>query len=154
VIDLWSAAIHRRFLCRAKLENGSRPERKAAMNRRTPKLSPAMKSSNHILVLFLLAGTLTAGCGHSGPERYEVSGSVSFAGEKVAEGAVAFVPIGDTKGPKVGGNIQQGQYHIERSGGPVAGRHRVEITCIRKTGRQIDAGGRKIEQMVNVLPAK
>ena len=95
-----------------------------------------------------------AGCGHSGPQRYEVSGSVSFAGEKVPEGAVAFVPIGDTKGPKVGGNIQQGQYHIDRSGGPVAGRHRVEITCIRKTGRQIDAGGRKIDQTVNVLPAK
>ena len=114
-----------------------------------------MKYSDHISVLLLLAGTLMVGCGHSGPQRYEVSGSVSFAGEKIPEGAIAFTPIGDTKGPRVGGNIQQGQYHIARNGGPVAGRHRVEITCIGKTGRKIDlGGGRMVDQTDNVLPAK
>ena len=107
------------------------------------------------MCVMLVALALTAGCGRSGPERHEVSGSVSFAGEKVSKGTIAFMPIGDTKGPRVGGNIQQGQYHIARGGGPVAGRHRVGITCVRKTGRQIkNMGGQLIDQMHNVLPAK
>jgi hypothetical protein len=105
--------------------------------------------------VFLLAGLLLAGCGRSGPQRYEVSGSVNFAGEKIAEGAIAFTPIGDTKGPKVGGNIQQGQYRIDRSGGPVAGRHRVEITAMGKTGRKVpNMVGQMIDQVVNILPPK
>jgi hypothetical protein len=102
----------------------------------------------------LLAGLLLAGCGRSGPQRYEVSGSVTFAGEMVSDGAIAFTPIGDTKGPRVGGNIHQGQYRIDRSGGPVAGRHRVEITCIRPTGRKIKMGPQMVDQTDNIIPAK
>jgi hypothetical protein len=114
----------------------------------------ALRSSRQIACVLLFAGLLLAGCGRSGPERYEVSGSVIFAGEKIAEGAVTFTPIGDTKGPRVGANIQQGQYHIDRSGGPVAGRHRVEITCIRKTGRQIKMGQQTVDQTDNIIPTK
>jgi hypothetical protein len=93
-----------------------------------------------------------AGCGRSGPQRYEVSGNVTLGGEKISEGAISFTPIGETKGPRVGGNIQQGQYHIDRGGGPVAGRHRVEITCIRKTGRQIKMGRDTVDQTDNIIP--
>ena len=110
-----------------------------------------------IRLVFLLAGTLIAGCGgRSGPQQHDVSGRVTFAGEEVAEGTIAFVPIGETKGPKVGANIQQGQYHIDRRGGPVAGRHRVEITWLRKTGRKLpDMGGRGlVDQVDNVLPVE
>jgi hypothetical protein len=112
----------------------------------------SLKSSRQIARVVLLAGLLLAGCGRSGPQRYDVSGSVSFAGEKISEGAIAFTPIGETKGPRVGGNIQQGQYHIDRSGGPVAGRHRVEVTCIRKTGRQIKMGTQIVDQTDNFIP--
>jgi hypothetical protein len=107
-----------------------------------------------ITYVLLPALALVAGCGRSGPQRYEVRGSVSFAGEKIADGAIALTPIGDTKGPRVGANIQQGQYHINRDGGPVAGRHRVEITSVRKTGRQIRMGKDLVDQTDNFIPAK
>ena len=105
--------------------------------------------------VFMLVAVLFAGCSGSDTKRYEVGGSVTFAGESIAQGAISFVPIGDTKGPRVGGNIEQGQYHLDRSGGPVAGRHRVEITVIRKTGRKVtNMGGEPIDQTINVSPAK
>jgi hypothetical protein len=114
--------------------------------------SSSRSISGQIAGAVLLTAALLAGCGRSVPERHEVSGSVTFAGEKIAEGAIAFTPIGNTKGPRVGGNIQQGQYHIDRGSGPVAGRHRVEITCIRKTGRQIKMGTQMVDQTDNIIP--
>ena len=118
-------------------------------------MDPSFRStSSHIALLFWLAGALIAGCGGSGPQRHEVSGSVTFAGEKIPEGSIAFVPIEGTKGPKVGANIQQGRYHIDRSGGPLAGRHRVEIVSVRKTGRQLKVGQEIIDEMMNFIPAK
>jgi hypothetical protein len=104
--------------------------------------------------VLLFATALWAGCGRSGPERYDVSGSVSFAGEKISEGAIAFTPVGDTKGPRVGANIREGRYHIDRDSGPVAGRHRVEITFVRKTGRQIRMGQQIVDQTDNIIPPK
>jgi hypothetical protein len=113
------------------------------------------RSRPHTLVsVILLATAPLAGCGRSGPERYEVSGSVSFAGQQISDGAIAFTPIGDTKGPRVGANIHQGQYHIDRNGGPVTGRHRVEIACVRKTGRQIRMGAQMVDQTDNIIPPK
>jgi hypothetical protein len=112
-------------------------------------------TSGRIAGALVIVGVLIAGCGRSGPQRHEVSGSVTFAGEETPQGSISFVPIGDTKGPQVGGNIEQGHYHIDRKGGPVAGRHRVEITLLRKTGRKVsNMGGQPIDQMRNVVPAK
>ena len=103
----------------------------------------------------LLATVLIAGCGSSGPRRHQVSGKVTLAGEEVAEGTIAFVPIDDAEGPKAGGNIQQGNYHVKQEGGPLTGRHRVEITALRKTGRQYpNLGGEMIDEKENILPPK
>jgi hypothetical protein len=110
--------------------------------------------ARQVLGSLSLALALAAGCSRSGPERYEVCGTVVYAGEEVSDGAIALVPIGGTKGPRVGGNIQQGQYHIASNGGPVAGRHRVEITCIRKTGRKIQMGPQVVDQTDNIIPPK
>jgi hypothetical protein len=105
--------------------------------------------------VLLVAGAVIAGCGRSGSGRNQVSGSVSFGGEKVAEGTIAFVPIQSTKGPKVGANIEQGQYHIDRAAGPVAGTYRVEITALRKTGKQYEGVGKQmLDEKKNVVPAK
>lgn len=117
---------------------------------------PCRLSSVRIAWFLLLTAAPIVGCGGSGPRRSEVSGSVSFAGAKVAEGTIAFVPIKGTEGPKVGANIQQGQYHIDRNGGPVAGRHRVEIVSFHRTGRKLpNMGGQMVvDEVVNSLPAK
>lgn len=119
-------------------------------------------TSDQIVCVSLFAVTLAAGCGPSGPQRHAVGGSVTFAGEKISEGSIDFVPIGDTKGPRAGANIQQGQYHIDRSGGPVAGRHRVEVTAVRPTGRRfkvqqfidVEPGNKAVEEVVGFIPAK
>ena len=117
---------------------------------------PCRLSSSRVAWFLLLTAAPIVGCGGSGPRRYEVSGRVSFAGEKVAEGTIAFVPVEGTQGPKVGANIQQGQYHIDRNGGPVAGRYRVEITSYHRTGRKLpNLGGQMVvNEVVNSLPPK
>jgi hypothetical protein len=112
-------------------------------------------TSGRLGSLLLFAALLMVGCSRSGIERYEVSGNVTYAGEKVAEGAISFVPIGETRGPHVGGGIQQGHYRIHRSHGPVAGRYRVEIVSARKTGQKVkNMAGLPIDQVVNGIPAK
>ena len=81
------------------------------------------------------------GCGgDSGPERAEVSGSVTFAGQPIETGSIAFIPDGATSGPSVGGSIRDGMYHIPRSEGPVIGTHRILIQATRPTGQQVEAG--------------
>lgn len=88
-----------------------------------------------VSVLFL------AGCGAgSGPERAEVRGKVTFKGQPVEDGTIAFIPTGETTGPSAGGKIENGEYVIPAESGPVVGTHRVEIRAMRKTGKQT-AGG-------------
>jgi hypothetical protein len=117
--------------------------------------SSCQSPSGRLAGLLLFATLLMVGCSRSGIERYEVSGNVTYAGEEIAEGAISFVPIGDTRGPHVGGNIQQGHYRIDRNHGPVAGRYRVEILSVHKTGQKVqNMAGLPIDQVVNGIPAK
>jgi hypothetical protein len=105
--------------------------------------------------LALATLAVTVGCGRGGPERYEVSGTVNFAGKPVEVGAIALVPIGDTEGPLCGSNIEGGRYLIPSSGGPVAGKHRVEIKVMQKTGKKIaNFGGELLDQLADVAPEK
>lgn len=103
----------------------------------------------------LLAAAALGGCGHSGPERFEVQGLVNYAGKPVEVGTIALVPIDDTAGPLCGGNLAGGKFHIPREGGPVAGRYRVELSALEKTGRQrTNMGGEPFDERINVLPPK
>lgn len=62
-----------------------------------------------VAVGFLLAASLAAGCG--GPKVGEVSGTVSYDGKPVEQGAIAFVPA-DGNGPTAGGAIADGKYTV------------------------------------------
>ena len=77
------------------------------------------------LPLVLIA--LAAGCGQSGPERYRMSGSVTFDGKPVPAGEVQFEPA--EKG--IGGGfapIRDGKYDTDDDGrGHLGGEHRVQI---------------------------
>lgn len=81
------------------------------------------------------------GCGGSGgPERANVTGQVTFDGQPVEKGVIAFVPDGSTVGPTSGAIIENGRYRTQSGGGPVLGSHRVEIVAHRP-GKKIEVAG-------------
>tara|TARA_R110002095_G_scaffold161834_3_gene140330 strand:+ start:2074 stop:2508 length:435 start_codon:yes stop_codon:yes gene_type:complete len=90
------------------------------------------------LLLVVLVPTLTLGCQgqQEGPARGALTGQVSWEGESVQDGRISLIPTEGTSGPASGGAISEGRYSIPASKGPVVGKHRVEITASRKTGKQ------------------
>lgn len=99
-------------------------------------------SRNSICSVVLAASiTIASGCARpSGPERANVSGEVTFDGQPIETGLIAFIPDGATKGPTAGAAIQNGKYATTANSGPVLGAHRVEIVAHR-TGRVIEGAG-------------
>ena len=85
-----------------------------------------------ILTLLLLAG-----CGGADGLGVGVAGRVSYDGQPVQEGSIAFIPADAASGPSAGAVIYDGRYEIDAAHGPAPGPHRVEIIAQRKTGRQI-----------------
>lgn len=73
---------------------------------------------------------LAAGCGQKGPATYPVSGTVTFDGQPIPEGRISFIPEGGKAAPD-SVPIQNGQFQLRVK----AGRHRVEITADRPTGK-------------------
>jgi hypothetical protein len=72
----------------------------------------------------VIAILVASGCGESGPERYAVSGKVTYQTQSVPTGSVFFVP---QRGPASAGPIAaDGSYQLEA----VAGKHRVGVTAI------------------------
>jgi hypothetical protein len=85
-------------------------------------------STSVFRLVFPLAGAallLAAGC-RSGPERYEVSGKVTYKGEPVEEGIIHFEPQ-DGQGTGDGAVIQNGEYVIPRDKGLSPGKYKVSI---------------------------
>ena len=91
-----------------------------------------MKDSTWVTWLAMFLALL--GCSKSTGGRYEVSGRVTLEGEPLESGLVRFVPVGGTKSPSVGGEINLGAFQISENQGPLAGDFRVEITASRGTG--------------------
>jgi hypothetical protein len=70
---------------------------------------------------------LLAGCGPAGPKTYEVSGTVTWNGEPVADGYINFYPLDGTIVPD-GGKIKNGQYRFRAR----PGKKRVQIDATRE----------------------
>ncbi len=78
-----------------------------------------------------------SGCGPGGPKTVPVSGSVTFAGEPVADGEIAFRSADGTTASWAG-RIVAGRYAIRSTVGP----KRVEIIAVRpKPGAKPKASG-------------
>lgn len=74
---------------------------------------------------------LFAGCGGpDGPARFELSGTVTYGGQPVPAGEVAFEPDAakGNAGPASYAQIQKGRYTTQPSKGTVGGPHVVRIT--------------------------
>ena len=83
-----------------------------------------------IAFAFLATGVL-CGCGRSGPERAVVSGTVTYLGRPLAQGAIRFLPTGETKTPMSGALIVDGKYLADKRGGVPVGTHQVVIEAFR-----------------------
>src|SRR5690349_13504580 len=77
---------------------------------------------------FLAAAALVAGCG-GGEQFGEVSGTVSYDGKPVEDGAITFVP---DKGPTAGGGIKDGKYSAKVPVGPA----KVSISAGKVVGQK------------------
>jgi hypothetical protein len=89
-----------------------------------------MKKLTATIIAFPMCVLLLAGCGgESGPATYSVSGTVTFDGEPVPDGQIAFRdPAGEIA--SAGGKIENGQFSVQA----LPGRMQVEITARRETG--------------------
>ncbi len=92
---------------------------------------------------------------NSGPERYSLSGQVSYDGQPVTDGEIIFSPLDDTTGIAASTIIRHGKYEIVRSAGPTAGKYDVDITGRRPTGRLVRGEGSSgpIEAMAQYIPS-
>jgi len=90
-----------------------------------------------------------AGCGPGGPKTVPVAGSVSFAGQPVAEGEIAFRSA-DGATASWAGPIAAGRYAIRSTVGP----KRVEIIAVRpRSGAKAKASGEGVPNEMYV-PAR
>ena len=109
-----------------------------------------------LVVAFAFA--TASGCGPTGPERAEVSGTVTFNGQPVEQGAISFFPTPGVIGPEAGAEIKDGKYFIPRKTGPVVGKNRVELRSFQKSGRKIQdptaPQGTLADEITNIFPAE
>ena len=115
-----------------------------------------MGARSWLVYAAILPCLFLAGCGPSGPERAEVTGSVKLDGQQVAEGAINFFPTEGTTGPEAGAPITDGKYSIPRSQGPVVGKHRIVLTKFGDTGKMMQdptrPPGTMMKERGNVMP--
>jgi hypothetical protein len=83
--------------------------------------------------LLPLLTALLAGCGgNAGPERTVVSGTVTFDGKPLLEGAIRLVPLPNCPAPTTVTRIVDGKYSFDKLGGAPVGTHRIQFEAYRK----------------------
>ena len=68
------------------------------------------------------------GCGRDdGPQRYNLSGNISYEGEPIRGGWIVFAP---ESGPGATANIEDGKYATREGWGTVGGIHTIEVVAL------------------------
>jgi hypothetical protein len=101
---------------------------------------------------------LLVGCGgskYSGDKRYPLTGEVTFDGQPIDLGSIAFIPAGG-EGRGSGGVIQDGKYDVPEEKGATAGTYRVEIHWLKLTGKRLrdPDTGEMYDERREAIPAK
>jgi hypothetical protein len=120
-----------------------------------PSVEPRQRSRRSTCCALILAVTALCGCGRSGPERFAVSGQVSFDGAPLPDGEIVFTPDETTAGPVAAGRVENGAFEIPADRGPIAGNYTVAITAERPTGRKVRAdilGEATTDQLEQYIP--
>lgn len=101
-----------------------------------------------------------AGCGEGpvGGPRAAVRGEVTLDGQPLEQGSIMFLPAAGTSGQVTGGPILAGRYSIPAEEGVAVGVNRVEITAMKKSGKQVQdpfgPPGKTIEMEVPAVAAR
>jgi hypothetical protein len=90
----------------------------------------------------------SAGCG--GPATVAVRGQVTFEGQPLEQGDIAFIPDRGTAGVSEGAQIRNGQYELSK--GLVVGNYSVEIHAWKHTGKRVKGPYGETDERVNLLP--
>lgn len=74
-------------------------------------------------IRWILLSLLVAGCGSSGPDRYNVSGMVTYAGQPIPKGEIVFEPDPQrgNQGPQGRAPINGGKFASVEGRGVIAG---------------------------------
>jgi hypothetical protein len=87
---------------------------------------------------------VAAGCGKSGPQMMEVTGTVKYDGQPVAEGDISFIPEDKSVGGE-GGKIKDGRYTLKVK----EGKNKVQIFASRGVpGKKGPMGEDLVEQYI------
>ena len=90
-----------------------------------------------VALVFTACALTTAFCGgcgdRGGPERVEVSGTVTYNGQPVSEATIRFVPEQGSMAPVSGAQVKDGAYKADQRGGVPVGTHKIEIKAYRKS---------------------
>lgn len=89
---------------------------------------PMRRLSWLCLSIIVLIG---CGCSPSGPERINVFGEVSFNGEPIEDGEIAFQPEAGTEAPPSSAPIIDGKYKLAPQWGLVPGTYKVLVRSYR-----------------------
>jgi hypothetical protein len=96
--------------------------------------------------LLSLALALLAGCGGSsgGPQRYAVSGTVTFDGKPVPKGSITLEPNAESgnSGPGGGAEIVDGKYNTGVEKGVIGGAYKIRI--VGYDGVPVEMEGEKL----------
>jgi len=104
-----------------------------------------------------LALVVLTGCNAGLTSRAPVQGRVTFDGQPVDNGAIAFLPLGNGQDAqfRAGAPIVDGKYNVTADRGPSPGKYRVEIYWNKKTGKKISNDPpNTIDETKQVLPAR
>lgn len=103
----------------------------------------------------LLAGVVLIGCSAQS-DRSRVQGTVSYNGEPVDDGGIAFIPDEGGDAARATGEIRDGHYDLDSTRGPSPGKYHVEIYWNKKTGRQLTSPSGKAtkDETRQAIPAK
>lgn len=85
-----------------------------------------------------------------------IEGVVTLDGQPLPKGSIQFIPLPGTDGPTAGANIVDGKFVIQSSGGPFAGKFRVQITAAGLTGRKVldPRSDQMVDEYSQILPAR
>jgi hypothetical protein len=94
--------------------------------------------------MYVLAAAISfqfAGCGQSGPELADVTGTITLDGQPLPKVGVVFRPVGPGASPSYGGTNKEGKYTLlysQDKKGAMPGEYEVDLEVTRYTKSEIE----------------